>query len=234
MSVGLFFGIIEDLYTPASIFLKAVQGQISPEKVHLNVGEPETIIILAELSFCIFSEWPLVAKYLTLQSYDIEILEASYTSQKQEASFQMMMKWLRSSEMPHTNLQFLLDVLKKIGVVVHVQKLAQDAHSLNQKHFHDLPRNIVSDLAIRIASQWKCVGRLLGMTETDINLAASQGSIGINDYHKIVEQTITMLDLWRQRYGRDATLLKLRNVIFAIHEHSNHNLWDAIDFISNI
>ena len=225
--------LFQDLYPPTCQLLYALHGQVDPCKVPLKPDDPDTITIITELSFYLLSEWPTVAKYLSLHDYDIKNLEASFASHKQEASYQMMLMWLRSSETQNINLQCLLNALKRIGIEVHVQTLAEEQYTPIEMCFHQLPRSTVDEISRRIASQWKSVGRLLGLTESDILLAALSGGSGIEGYPKIIEQTVAMLELWGRRNGHEATFLKLKNAIHAVHEHSHHQLWDAMDFTSH-
>ena len=205
--------------------------EISSSEVELKPDDPETTIFIAELSFCIMSMWVAVAKHLTLYDYVIKNLEKSHTCQE-EAAFQMMLTWLGRSTVPCVTLQHLMDAINAADVEIHVQKLTQNVHRQKEKHFHQLSRATVAEISKRIASQWKFVGRLLGMTESDISLAASQGGAGVEGHYKLMEQTVAMLDFWGKNNGHEATLLKLKNAIHAVHQHSGHQLTDAIDFLS--
>ena len=100
---------------------------------------------------------------------------------------------------------------------IHVRSLAEEHHTpsvLQEMYFHQLPRSTVYEISQRIASQWKSVGRLLGLTEDEIMSAASSGRSGI-------ELRISQ-DNWAdcrnvgdvgRRNGHEATLLKLKNAI---------------------
>lgn len=228
--------IIKELYHPTSKFLAVIRGEINPCEVELKLDDPETTIFIAELSFCISSKWVDVAKDLMVCDYDIQNIEAFYCDsfQKQEAAFQMMFMWLRSS-MRHTTLQYLIRVLNRndIAICVHNLKVSQCVHSHEEEQIHQqsLPRSTIAEISKRIASQWKFVGRFLGMTETDISLVASHGS-GVEGHYKLMEQAVAMMDQWGKSNGHQATLFKLKIAIYAVHEHSGHILRDAVDFLT--
>lgn len=222
--------IIEDLYSPSSKVLQALQGNINPNETSLAPDDPDSMIFLAEVSFSIMSKWITVARFFSLPNYIVMNLESMYFSQNQEASFQMMLMSFRHSPFaPHVKLQHFLDALNNIGIPIYVQKLAQQVRCLEDMQYHKLPGGVVAKISERIASQWKFVGRMLGVSETDISKAAEKGYEGFN---RITESTVAILNSWASRHGNSATLLKLRNVIRAIHEHSNHNFFDAVAFLT--
>ena len=226
--------IFEDLYHPTSKLLRAICGEISHSDVKLKPDDPEATIFIAELSFCRTSNWTDVAKHLRLCDYEIKNIFCSHET-LQEAAFQMMLKWLRSSVEPHTTLQHLTDALGSNGIMVHVHKLVQNVYSSmshREEHYHQLTRSTVADITMRIASQWKFVGRLLGMTDSNISLAVAQGGSGTQGQYMLMEQTVAMLDQWGKNNGHQATLFKLKNAIYAVHEHSGHELRDAVDFLT--
>ena len=212
----------------------AIRGEISPSEVELKLDDPETTIFIAELSFCLTSKWPDVAKNM-LHDHDIRNIEAFYSYQAgQEAAFQMMLMWLRSSVGPRMTLQCLTDALKRNGIEIRVHnlKMSECMHSCEKEHFHQLSRSTVAEISNRIASQWKFIGRFLGMSESDIGLLAASQGPGVEGHYKLMEQTVAMLDMWGRINGYQATMFKLRNVIFAVHEHSGHVLRDAVDFLT--
>ena len=226
--------IFEDLYHPTSKLLRAICGEISHSDIELKSDDPETTIFIAELSFCRTSDWTAVARHLMLCDYEIKNIFGSHKT-LQEAAFQMMLKWLRSSVGPHTTLQHLTDSLGSNGIIIRVHKLAQNVYSSKyhrEEHYHQLTRSTVADITMRIASQWKFVGRLLGITESNISIAASQGGSGTEDQYTLMEQTVAMLDQWGKNNGYQATLFKLKNAICAVHEHSRHELRDAVDYLT--
>ena len=234
------FHIFEDLYYPSSKILSALQGGISPSEVQLKPDDPETMILMAELSFCIVSKWNTVASYLLLEDCDIENFKEAYCysnsppTVQQEAAFQVMLTWLERSEQCHTNLQRLIDAFKSIGVTIGTQKLSQNmyVHNHKDKNFHQVLRGSVAELSRRVASRRKFIGRLLGMTENDIASAASRGGSESDRIKKNIEETIAILDWWATINGYGATLSKLENVIYAVHEHSGHKLEGVIYFLT--
>lgn len=213
----------------------AIRGEISPREVELKPDDPETIIFIAELSFCLTSAWEGIAKNLMLDDYNIKNIKAYYDSFQEEAAFQMILMWLKSFVGPRVSLQYLIDALYRnnIEIRVHNLNLLECMYSHKEEHFHQLSSNTVAEISRRIASQWKFVGRLLGMTESYISsLAVSQDGSGVEGHYKLMEQTVAMLDQWKRINGPQATLLKLKNVIYAVHKHSGHKLRDAVDFLA--
>ena len=235
--------IIEELYHPTSKFLGVIRGEINPCEIELKPDDPETMIFIAELSFCISSKWVDVAKDLMLHDYDIKNIEAFYCDsfQKQEAAFQMMLMWLRSS-VGRIILRHLTHALNQNDIAIRVHNLKASQYDIVHSHKEEqfdqheqsLSRSTIAEISKRIASQWKFVGRFLGMTESDISLAASQGGSGIEGHYKLMEQTVAMLDQWGKINGYQATLFKLKNAIYAVHEHSGHSLGDAIDILTRL
>ena len=222
--------VFEELYHPSSKILGVIRGEINPDEVELKPDDSETVIFIAELSFCISSKWVTVAKDLMLCDFEIKNFSKSYPSQLQEAAFQVMLTWLQSSARPQITFQCLTDILKRNGIVLHIRKLTKYVHSHKEGLFWHLSRSTVAEIAKRIASQWKFVGRLLGMGKNDIDVAASRGGSGMDGHHVLMEQAVAILDLWSRSDGYKATLLKLKNVIYAVHEHSGHELGDAVNF----
>lgn len=227
--------IIKELYHPASKILGAIRGEVNPSEVELKPDDSETMIFMAELSFGITSlKWVDLAKDLKLHDYDINNIEAFYhdSTQKEEAAFQMMLLWLRTS-VERTTLQRFMRTLERNGIAICVHKL-NGVHSREEKQIHQqsMPRNTIAEISKRIAKLWKFIGRFLGITESNISLVASQGGSGVEGHYKLVEQAVAMLDHWGGSNGYQATLFKLENAIYALHKHTGHKLIDAIDFIT--
>lgn len=216
--------------------MSALQGIISPSEVNLRCDDPDTMILMAELSFYTVSKWREVAEYLSLNDYDIDNLEESYinsnsTLLQQEAAFQMMLTWITTST---GDLQCLIDAFKTIvGVMIRTQKLDQTMYVRNHedRRYDLLSRGTVNELSKRIASRRKIIGRLLGMTESRINSAVFQGGSGLDGVNKVIEETIAILDWWGKTNGYGATLFKLENAIYSVHYHSAHKLKGIIHFL---
>ena len=227
--------IIEELYHPASKILGAIRGEVNPSEVELKPDDSETMIFMAELSFGTTSlKWVDLAKDLKLHGYDINNIEAFYhdSTQKEEAAFQMMLLWLRTS-VERTTLQRFMRTLERNGITIRIHKL-NGVHSCEGKQIHQqsMPRNTIAEISKRIAKLWKFIGRFLGITESNISLVASQGGSGVEGHYKLVEQAVAMLDHWGGSNGYQATLFKLENAIYALHKHTGHKLIDAIDFLA--
>ena len=70
------------------------------------------------------------------------------------------------------------------------------------------PSNILNSIAGEIVDDWNMIGRELGVSTKVLK------SIPLNrDLHSPEEQAVAMLDAWAKEKGREATCLKLANVL---------------------
>ena len=226
--------IFDDLYNdlPARNILEVLSANLNP-CFELRPDDPETTIFLAELSYALVSDWITVARYLLVRESTVRNLETAYGSRninvQAEASFKMMMEWLKTA--CDRTLRHLLCALHEVGVVVSVQQLSRAQKSeCEDIPFYELPDR-VNDIRPIIASQWKFVGRLLGLTETRIYEAAATG--GADPYYQLMEQTVAMLEMWKKICGNEATFLRLKNAIYALHEHSGCRYSDAVHLLQS-
>ena len=215
--------------------LNALCGQLNPHSVELRPDDLETTIFLAELSFVLASDWITVARCLRIKESIISNLKKAYNYdardfyQQAEASFKMMLdcNWLRGNTT--ATLQCLLNALLEVGIVPGIRKLSEQAAGAIP--FHQLSSNVKCDIAVAVASQWRFVGRLLGLTESTISEAAMKGGTECDPYAQLIEQSYSMLDLWKKKCGNEATSCRLKYAVRALHEHSGRQFWDAFDLL---
>ena len=209
---------IVNLYSEDSRIRQALFGTITPDSdsVTLSLDDRDAVSFLAELSFHL-REWKHVANLLTLQQADIDNIAANFDHGNQcffEAAFQMLRMWVVQN-FPNASLFFLLDALRRAGIVVNQRLWRQQMDVSRSPHEEEecqFDMFLRTRLPKQIASQWRFVARFLGIKEYDIE------NIATGHPQQVVEQAVQMLGIFK---SRDLPVSSLRDAIHAVYEHSS-------------